>query len=77
MHLVTSLPEHPNVSGSYVCLDMLKEYAIGPYGGWSASYDLPAVLMQLYGFLLLDSKLDQDYGGTIEKDHCSFSTIQV
>jgi len=46
-----------------VFLDMLKEYAIGPYQGWSASYDLSAILLQLYGFLLVDDKIGQTRAG--------------
>ena len=64
---MTPLPEHPNVFGGWVCLDLLKEYAMGPYQGWSACYDLPAILLQLYDFLLVDDKVDQDYGGAARR----------
>lgn len=54
---------HPNVFGSYICLDLLKdpEYA-GPYQGWSSAYTVRSILMQLSSFLFSEN-VPQEYGG--------------
>ena len=56
--------EHPNVFDEYICLDMLKppEAYAAPYTGWSAAYSLSSVIMQLYGFLMVDDTVEQMYG---------------
>lgn len=64
--LLTKL-KHPNVfdwgpnGQQWICLDMIKppEYYSKPYQGWSSTYTLPAILLQLYGFLVLDESIDQ------------------
>ncbi|KAF5831300.1 hypothetical protein DUNSADRAFT_13329 [Dunaliella salina] len=66
--MLTNLePCHPNVFGDYICLDMLKKWAVGPYQGWTAAYDLGGILRQLYSFLLVDETLDQDYGARLKR----------
>lgn len=67
VRLLTRLPCHPNVFENYICLDMLKKWAVGPYQGWTAAYDLGGILRQLYSFLLVDDTLEQDYGGIMER----------
>lgn len=60
---------HPNVYEWGICLDMLHEYEYAgkPYTGWSSAYDIPGVLRQLYGFLLCDESIDQDYGDSVKR----------
>jgi len=46
--------EHPNVFGSYLCLDILtmsEETAGTPYRGWSKAYTVSSLLVQLQSFL--------------------------
>lgn len=48
--------EHPNVFGSYICLDMLQgrveaNFTSSYRGGWSSAYTAYAILMQLQAFL--------------------------
>eukprot|EP00195_Chlamydomonas_chlamydogama_P007282 CAMPEP_0202900428 /NCGR_PEP_ID=MMETSP1392-20130828/11607_1 /ASSEMBLY_ACC=CAM_ASM_000868 /TAXON_ID=225041 /ORGANISM="Chlamydomonas chlamydogama, Strain SAG 11-48b" /LENGTH=394 /DNA_ID=CAMNT_0049586811 /DNA_START=252 /DNA_END=1432 /DNA_ORIENTATION=+ len=63
--MVSTQLNHPNVFGSWICLDMIKEpmYYSKPYTGWSSTYTLAAVLRQLYGFLLVDEVITQQWGG--------------
>lgn len=67
--LLTSIESHPNVFGAWICLDMLKnpEMYASPYKGWSAAYRVSAILLQLYGFLLVDESMDQLYGGNVKR----------
>lgn len=55
---------HPNVYSFGICLDMLKppEHYAAPYTGWSAAYSLSSVIMQMYGFLMVDDQVEQMYG---------------
>lgn len=68
---------HPNVFDGYICLDMLKppEHHAAPYTGWSAAYSLSSVIMQLYGFLLVDDKVEQmgGYVHDIKNDRYGYS----
>jgi ubiquitin-protein ligase len=60
--------KHPNVYGSYLCLDMLRSTGFAaPYAGWTPAYSLHALLFQLSTFLLYDTKIDQDYGGSVDR----------
>lgn len=73
--MVTRGLVHPNVFGDgYICLDMLNlpelEWGGMPYRGWSSAYTVSAVMMQLYGFLLADDKIDQDHGGSVARADC-------
>ena len=57
---------HPNIFDSYLCLSMIKKHTASiPYEGWSASYTLTSVLMQLQSFLFAE-KIDQEFGGQIQ-----------
>ncbi|AUF82703.1 putative ubiquitin-conjugating enzyme E2 [Tetraselmis virus 1] len=59
---------HPNVFQTFICLDMLNSPIYStPYQGWSSAYTLRGIIMQLYGFLVLDDKIEQEYGGTISR----------
>eukprot|EP00386_Alphamonas_edax_P000681 GDKI01002117.1.p1 GENE.GDKI01002117.1~~GDKI01002117.1.p1 ORF type:complete len:947 (-),score=330.89 GDKI01002117.1:22-2772(-) len=49
---------HPNIFGSYICLDLLetgqwadKEERMMKYTGWSAAYSVQTILMQLQSFM--------------------------
>eukprot|EP01059_Diplonema_ambulator_P004604 TRINITY_DN1432_c0_g1_i1.p1 TRINITY_DN1432_c0_g1~~TRINITY_DN1432_c0_g1_i1.p1 ORF type:complete len:1268 (+),score=451.33 TRINITY_DN1432_c0_g1_i1:65-3868(+) len=49
--------EHPNIFGTYICLDMLEkgefetaEHTLKPYTGWSSAYGVQAILRQLQSF---------------------------
>ena len=62
----TDIP-HPNVYPSFICLDLLQEYVANSYdggykGGWSPSYTLKAILLNVQSFLF-DLYIPQDYGG--------------
>ena len=49
---VSSYLKHPNVFGSYICLDMLKDpEQTGLYVGWTSCYSAHSVLLQLQSFL--------------------------
>ena len=53
---------HPNVFGGYLCLSMLRrETSTVPYEGWSSTYSVTSLLMQLQTFLFAE-KVDQDGG---------------
>jgi ubiquitin-protein ligase len=65
---VLSRFDHPNVYGSYLCLDMLRPRGHTPYAGWSPAYSLHALLFQLSTFLLYDTNIDQDYGGSVNRE---------
>ena len=74
---------HPNVYSFGICLDMLKppEHYAAPYTGWSAAYSLSSVIMQMYGFLMVDDQVEQMYGDAPRKhDHRDYvrlpSTVQ-
>jgi ubiquitin-conjugating enzyme E2 D len=63
--LMTSIP-HPNVfpsggsSPPWICLDLLKETSVTtPFLGWSSSYSVGSILMQLSAFLF-DANVPQD-----------------
>eukprot|EP00753_Platysulcus_tardus_P003421 PLAT12454.12.p1 GENE.PLAT12454.12~~PLAT12454.12.p1 ORF type:complete len:976 (-),score=421.42 PLAT12454.12:106-3033(-) len=64
--------QHPNVFGRfsppdsvpYICLDLLKPTTGTPYSGWSTAYSISSILLQLQSFLLADSLIPQDYGGS-------------
>ena len=70
--LITKGLSHPNVfetpgADTWICLDMLRDNRASqttPYQGWSSAYTVSAILTQLYGFLLVDSEIAQDYGDT-------------
>ena len=54
--------------GHYLCLNMLRPYeGSGHYGesysGWSSSYTVTSLLMQLSSFLFAE-RIEQDYGGS-------------
>eukprot|EP01083_Nonionella_stella_P039796 108250_1 len=52
---------HPNVFGSFICLDMLKSYTRNePYRGWSTAYSVCSILLQLQSFLFAEN-VPQDY----------------
>ncbi|KAG1675272.1 hypothetical protein FOA52_016304 [Chlamydomonas sp. UWO 241] len=77
VEIQTPLRGHPNIFGSYICLDMLTQGAgsaygdqAKPYQGWSTAYTVSSVLQQLLGFLLVDTSIDQDYGGTVKRSDC-------
>uniref|UniRef100_A0A061RGC8 Ubiquitinconjugating enzyme subfamily protein n=1 Tax=Tetraselmis sp. GSL018 TaxID=582737 RepID=A0A061RGC8_9CHLO len=57
---------HPNVFGGYVCLDMLRT-SVSEYSGWSSAYTVPALLHQLYGFLLADESVQQEHNNPVFK----------
>ena len=62
--LSTDMPGHPNVFGSYICLDMLKDYtSTMRYGGWTTAYSCMSLALQLQSFLFAE-RVDQDYGGS-------------
>jgi len=45
---------HPNVFGSYICLDILtmsEETSNTPYRGWTSAYTISSLLVQLQSFL--------------------------
>lgn len=69
VEMITRGFEHPNVFGGFICLDMLRHHADRPYRGWSAGYTAAGVLTQLYGFLLADDVIEQDYGGRAVSRH--------
>jgi len=63
---------HPNVFGSYICLDMLEKGSWAseeeknlPYTGWSSAYSISSILRQLQVFLL--SNQGKGYGYTPEQ----------
>lgn len=79
VEMITRRLVHPNVfPGGYICLDMLRlpepQWGDKPYQGWSSAYTVSAVLMQLYGFLVADDKIDQDYGGSVVRADYHSST---
>ncbi|KAF3911424.1 hypothetical protein ABW20_dc0103970 [Dactylellina cionopaga] len=67
--LSTRLP-HENVlhavGGYKVCLDMLDESVDGEYKGWSQSYSVRSILMQLEAFLTDEKELVNARLGTME-----------
>ncbi|KAG1652356.1 hypothetical protein FOA52_002017 [Chlamydomonas sp. UWO 241] len=78
VEIQTPLEGHPNIFGSYICLDMLTQGAgsvyggeAQPYQGWSTAYTVSSVLQQLLGFLLVDTSIDQDYGNvSVKRSDC-------
>ncbi|EPS45064.1 hypothetical protein H072_987 [Dactylellina haptotyla CBS 200.50] len=68
--LFTRLP-HENilqaVGGFKVCLDMLDESVDGEYKGWSQSYSVRSILMQLEAFLTDSKELNNFRLGTMEQ----------
>eukprot|EP01083_Nonionella_stella_P109262 318411_1 len=53
---------HPNIFNHFLCLSMLRPNTKNtPYEGWSSSYSITSILMQLQSFLFAD-KIDQDGG---------------
>jgi len=55
---------HPNVFGSYICLDILtmsEETETTPYRGWTSAYTVSSLLVQLQCFLFDMSKNGNKY----------------
>eukprot|EP01060_Flectonema_neradi_P012814 TRINITY_DN1958_c0_g2_i1.p1 TRINITY_DN1958_c0_g2~~TRINITY_DN1958_c0_g2_i1.p1 ORF type:complete len:1319 (+),score=228.19 TRINITY_DN1958_c0_g2_i1:51-3959(+) len=59
--------DHPNVFGSYICLDLLNkgefsgmDSILKPFTGWSAAYGVQTLLVQLQSFFF--SGVDTGYG---------------
>eukprot|EP01119_Soliformovum_irregulare_P018001 TRINITY_DN5445_c0_g1_i3.p1 TRINITY_DN5445_c0_g1~~TRINITY_DN5445_c0_g1_i3.p1 ORF type:complete len:532 (-),score=116.03 TRINITY_DN5445_c0_g1_i3:64-1659(-) len=47
---------HPNVFGSYICLDMIKDASLGSsYSGWTIAYTASSILRQLQNFLMSEN----------------------
>ncbi|KAJ7147047.1 hypothetical protein C8R43DRAFT_1011640 [Mycena crocata] len=62
--------EHPNLFGSYICCDLLKDegciYREGGYmGGYTPALTLRGLFLQFLTFFS-SSKVDQEYGGYVE-----------
>ncbi|KAJ6547058.1 hypothetical protein B0H19DRAFT_251176 [Mycena capillaripes] len=60
--------DHPNLFGSYICCDLLKEhiYRGGGYsGGYTPALTLRGLFLQFLTFFS-SSKVEQEYGGYIE-----------
>ncbi|RDB17872.1 hypothetical protein Hypma_000711 [Hypsizygus marmoreus] len=60
--------EHPNLFGSYICCDLLKEQfqlQEGYTGGYSPALALRGLFLQFLTFFS-STKVEQDYGGSIE-----------
>ncbi|KAG2383470.1 hypothetical protein C9374_004141 [Naegleria lovaniensis] len=53
---------HSHVFQEWICLDMLKtHYNSDPYSGWSSSYSVMSLLLQLQSFLLEEEYEQRDY----------------
>ena len=67
LHIKAStLIPHPNVYPSFICLDLLQEFVQGGddgyRGGWSPSYSVQAILLNVQSFLFAED-VPQDHGG--------------
>lgn len=59
VHLCTSI-SHSHVFDSHICLDLLETHASEePYSGWSTSYTVLSILLQLQSFFLDDEDWEQ------------------